>query len=111
MPRLFFDEPLSEELCTTLADIFPDSLHIRLLGYGGAADAVIWELARQHECLVVSKDEDFQRLAILRGAPPKFVWIRLGNCTTDDVAQLLRRHRDDIIRFNEQSEATVLELG
>jgi hypothetical protein len=23
MPRLFFDEPLSEELCETLADIFP----------------------------------------------------------------------------------------
>jgi predicted nuclease of predicted toxin-antitoxin system len=111
MPRLFFDEPLSEELCTALADIFPGSLHIRLLGYGGAADAVIWELARQHECLVVSKDEDFQRLAILRGAPPKFVWIRLGNCTTDDVAQLLRRHREDITRFNEQNEATVLELG
>jgi predicted nuclease of predicted toxin-antitoxin system len=50
--------------------------------------------------LVVSKDEDFHRLALLRGAPPKFVWIRLGNCTTDD-----------IVRFNEQKEATVLELG
>ena len=48
MPRLFFDEPLSEELCETLADIFPGSLHIRLLGQGGAADATVWDLARQH---------------------------------------------------------------
>ena len=37
MVRLFFDEPLSEELCELLADIFPGSLHIRLLGQGGAA--------------------------------------------------------------------------
>ncbi len=111
MPRLFLDEPLSEELCTTLADLFPGSLHIRLLGHGGAADAVVWDLARQRDCLVVSKDEDFHRLAVLRGAPPKFVWIRLGNCTTDDIEQLLRRHHDDIIRFSEQHEATVLELG
>ncbi len=111
MPRLFFDEPLSEELCQTVADIFPGSLHIRLLGQGGAPDITVWELARQHGCLVVSKDEDFHRLALLRGAPPKFVWIRLGNCTTDDIAQLLRRRYDDISHFEQQSDATVLELG
>ena len=111
MPRLFFDEPLSEELCELMADIFSDSLHIRLLGQGGAADAIVWDLARQHECLLVSKDEDFHRLALLHGAPPKFVWIRLGNCTTDDIAQLLRRRYNDILRFNEQDEARVLELG
>ena len=111
MARLFFDEPLSEELCEALADIFPGSLHIRLLGQGGAADTVVWDLARQHGCLVVSKDEDFHRLAVLHGAPPKFVWIQLGNCTTDGIAQLLRRHHGDIIRFSEQNEATVLELG
>ena len=80
MARLFFDEPLSEDLCEVLADIFPGSLHIRLLGKGGAADATVWDLARQHGCLVVSKDEDFHRLALLQGAPPKFIWIRLGNC-------------------------------
>jgi len=61
--------------------------------------------------LVVSKDEDFHRLAVLRGAPPKFVWIQLGNCTTGDIAQLLRRHHHNIVRFNEQNEATVLELS
>ena len=94
-----------------MADIFPGSLHVRLLGQGGATDAIVWDLAHQHRCLVVSKDEDFHRLALLRGAPPKFIWIRLGNCTTDDIAQLLRRRHDDIIQFNEQDEATVLELG
>ncbi len=111
MARLLFDEQLSEELCKAVADIFPGSLHIRLLGQGGAADATVWDLARQRGCLVVSKDEDFHRLAVLRGAPPKFVWIRLGNCTTEDIAQLLRRRYDDIVRFDEQHELTVLELG
>ncbi|PYQ91615.1 MAG: hypothetical protein DMF97_22305 [Acidobacteria bacterium] len=46
MRRLFFDEPLSEELCEVVADIFLGSLHIRLLGQGGAADAIVWDLAR-----------------------------------------------------------------
>lgn len=110
MVRLFFDEPLSETLCPSLADIFPGSLHVRLLGRGAAADTMVWELARAHECLLVSKDEDFHRLSVLLGAPPKFVWIRLGNCSTRDVEQLLRRRHDDIVRFNDQDEATVLEL-
>lgn len=57
MTRLLFDG----QLCTLLADIFPDSLHVRLLGKGGAGDGAVWELARTHNCLVVSEDEDFDR--------------------------------------------------
>ena len=110
MVRLLFDEPLSERLCGLLADSFPGSLHVRGLGQGGAPDATVWDLARTQHCMLVSKDEDFNRLAVLRGAPPKFVWVRRGNCTTAEIARLLRTRRDDIVRFNEESEATVLEL-
>lgn len=109
--RLLFDEPLSERLCVTLADLFPHALHVRLLGHGRAADSTVWELARERECLIVSKDGDFHRLAVLRGAPPKFIWIRLGNCRTADIAQLLRLRYQDVVHFAEQEEATVLELG
>jgi predicted nuclease of predicted toxin-antitoxin system len=111
MPRFLFDEQLSEKLCEAVADIFPGSLHVRRLGQSGATDATVWALARQSGCRVVSKDEDFHRLALVRGAPPKFIWIRLGNCTTHDIAQLLRRRHADIVQFNDQQEATVLELG
>jgi predicted nuclease of predicted toxin-antitoxin system len=111
MARLLCDEPLSEKLCEALADIFPDSLHVRLLGHGGAADTTVWDLARTHDCLVVSKDEDFNRLAVLRGAPPKFVWIRRGNCPSSEIAALLRQTHAQIVLFNEHNEATVLELS
>jgi predicted nuclease of predicted toxin-antitoxin system len=111
MTRLFFDEPLSEALCTTLADNLSQLPTHSLLRQGGVADATVWDLARQHWCLVVSQDEDFHRMAVSRGAPPNFVWVRLGNCTTDDIAQLLRRHYEDTIPFDDHNEATVLELG
>ena len=109
--RLLFDEQLSEELVTALRDLFPDSLHVRLLGKGGAGDPVLWELAREHGCVLVTKDEDFHRLSVLHGAPPKVVWLRLGNCTTADVIRLLRDRVDDIRRFEAQAEVTFLELG
>ena len=109
--RLLFDEQLSEELSLLLRDVFPDSLHIRQIGAGGAPDFTVWQLARDRGCLLVTKDEDFHRLSILRGAPPKVVWLRLGNCTTEDVARLLRQHVGDLQAFAEQAEATFLELG
>ena len=68
-------------------------------------------MAVEHGCLLVTKDEDFHRLSVLRGAPPKVVWIRLGNCSTSDIAQLLRRHHDAIQAFEAQAEATFLSLG
>jgi predicted nuclease of predicted toxin-antitoxin system len=109
--RLLFDEQLSEALVVAVADLFPDSLHVRILGKGGAADHDVWGLAREHECVLVTKDEDFHRLSVLRGAPPKVVWLRVGNCSTKDMADLLRHHADDLSRFEAQHEATFLELG
>jgi predicted nuclease of predicted toxin-antitoxin system len=70
-----------------------------------------WCAAAEHDCLLVTKDEDFHRLSVLRGAPPKVVWLRLGNCTTDDVARLLRDQVDAVRQFAQHGEATYLELG
>ena len=109
--RLLFDEQLSEELVTAVHDLFPDSLHVRLLGEGGAADPIIWQLARERSCVLVTKDEDFHRLSVLRGAPPKVVWLRTGNCATADIVRLLRDRADELRKFEQQAEVTFLELG
>ena len=109
--RLLFDEQLSEDLSVLLRDVFPDAWHVRQIGAGGAPDLMVWQLAQDRGCLLVTKDEDFHRLSILRGAPPKVVWLRLGNCTTKDVARVLRQHVADLEAFAEQTEATFLELG
>jgi predicted nuclease of predicted toxin-antitoxin system len=109
--RLLFDEQLSEELVTAVRDLLPESRHVRLLGKGGAADSVVWQLAVEYSCVLVTKDEDFHRLSVLHGAPPKVVWLRLGNCATADIARLLRDHVDDLRRFEAQTEVTLLELG
>ena len=74
--RLLFDEQLSEDLSQLLQDIFPSSLQVRQIGAGGTTDATVWQLAKEHGCLLVSKDEDFHRLSVLRGAPPKVIWVR-----------------------------------
>jgi hypothetical protein len=45
--RLLLDENLSESVLPAIADLYPDSLHVRVLGAGGwrRTMAVCWSLA------------------------------------------------------------------
>ena len=81
------------------------------VGLGGAGDRVIWSRAAAEGFVLVTKDEDFQRLSVLLGPPPKVIWIRLGNCMTADVARLLRFRSGQVEAFAEHPEAAFLTLG
>ena len=58
----------------------------------------------------MTKDSDFNDLAVLRGPAPKVVWLRLGNCTTADLERVLRRAHGAIEAFVADPTAGVLEL-
>jgi predicted nuclease of predicted toxin-antitoxin system len=77
----------------------------------GAADRAIWTRAQEDGLAIVTKDEDFHRLSILHGPPPKVIWIRLGNCSTEDVIRLLRSRSGEIGEFLEHEEAAFLALA
>lgn len=49
-------------------------------------------------------------LAILRGAPPKVIWLRMGNCATTAVERTLRPNIDAIMDLVRDPEQVVLEL-
>jgi len=60
----------------------------------------------------VTKDENFHRLSVLLGPPPKVIWVRLGNCSTDDVIRLLLQVRREAIEgFMAHEEAAFLALA
>ncbi len=110
-PGLLFDENLSSRLVEALADVYPDSAHVEHVGLRGAPDLAIWDYARTHGLVLVTRDEDFNRLSVVRRFPPKVVWIRLGNCTTRQVAELLRTRAADVAAFLADEEAGFLALG
>ncbi len=109
--RLLFDQNLSPRLPTRLADVFPESEHVEGVGLGAAADEQVWEYARVNGLAVVTKDEDYSHLSVLRGDPPKVLWLLTGNCTTSRVEALLREYLDGILAFESDPTAGVLALG
>jgi predicted nuclease of predicted toxin-antitoxin system len=109
--KLLFDENLSHKLVPLLADLFPDSAHVRDVGLKAADDPVVWEYARDNNLMIVSKDSDMHQRSFVFGYPPKVVWVRLGNCSTSDVEQLLRRRLVSIKTFYEDVNASFLSLS
>ena len=77
--RLLFDQNLSPRLVSAVADLFPESVHVRDAGLQRGVDTEVWTYAAQHRLAVVSKDSDFHQMSFLLGHPPKVIWIRRGN--------------------------------
>lgn len=94
--KLLFDQNLSPKLINHLYDLYPSSKHLDLLELGTADDSVVWKYAKDNDLVVVTKDADFADLSVWHGFPPKVVWIRRGNCSTNDIEKILRDHNTEI---------------
>lgn len=106
--KLLLDENLSPKLVGMLEADYPGMQHVEDLGLRGRSDREVWDAARQLGAIVVSKDNDFRQRSFLHGAPPKVVWLSIGNVGTRVVAQLLREMRDGVHAFSEDPEAMSL---
>jgi predicted nuclease of predicted toxin-antitoxin system len=109
--RLLFDQNLSPELARRLADLFPGSTHVQMEGLGCASDDQVWEHARLHGLTIVTKDADFNNLSVMRGSPPKVIWLLLGNCTTAQVEAAFRAHLAEIEAFDGDHSLGTLALS
>jgi predicted nuclease of predicted toxin-antitoxin system len=108
--KLLFDQNLSPKLVASLADLFPHSSHVHFLGLGQAEDEVIWQHAHDQGFTLVTKDADYESLAVVRGTPPKVIWIRLGNCSTSQIEALLRDRFLEINAFASNLNLSTLVL-
>jgi predicted nuclease of predicted toxin-antitoxin system len=108
--KLLLDHNISHRLVARLADVFPGSTQTRLLNLGRTNDPQLWLIAKTHGYVFVTKDKDVAELAILRGAPPKVIWLRMGNCATIAVERTLRANIDAIMDLARDPDQVVLEL-
>jgi predicted nuclease of predicted toxin-antitoxin system len=91
---------LAFRLVARLADLYPDSAHVRDFGLERGDDEPVWMHAQQGSFIIVTKGDDFRQRSFLFGPPPKVIWVRLGNCTTADVEALLRARYADVSNFS-----------
>ena len=106
--KLLFDE--NSKLPNRLSDLFPDSLHVRDVKMEATIDPIVWDYAKDNDLMIVSKDADMHDLSLVFGNPPKVIWLRLGNFSTLQVENLLRREFSTIKLFYEDENLSLLAL-
>lgn len=109
--RLLFDQNLSPKLVSRLADLFPGSCHVQSVELDCKDDDEVWQFARRHGFVIVSKDADFSWLSVMRGVPPKVIWLQLGNCATVRIESVFRSRIAEIEAFEKDSAVGALLLG
>lgn len=75
-----------------------------------ADDTIVWDYARDNDFIIVSKDADMHDLSLVLGNPPKVIWLRLGNCSTRQVEESLRRDFDVVNLFYKDQYVSLLSL-
>jgi predicted nuclease of predicted toxin-antitoxin system len=107
---LLLDQNLSPRFVEQLSELYPGIAHVQSVGLDRAPDETVWKYARENDCIIVTKDSDFHERSILFGHPPKVIWIRHGNCSTRQIAQILRDHVTDVQTLAADNESIFLVL-
>lgn len=94
--KFLVDAQLPPGLCGWLEAWGHEAIHVTSLANQPLSDVAIAEWAAAHDCVVVSKDEDFIRLR----SPDRFalLWLRCGNISNRGLAAWLGPQWPDLER-------------
>ena len=108
--RFLVDAQLPPALARWLVAKGYEAQHVFDLGFADAKDPDIWRYARDKDAIIVTKDEDFALMQILKPEGPAVVWLRLGNTRKAALLAWLGPLWSDVIAALERGE-TLLEVS
>lgn len=110
--KFLIDNNLSYKLTELLKPAGIVALHIKNELSIFSLDREIWEFAKEHEFVILTKDNDFNELSQLFGCPPKIVQLICGNRKTTFVSNLIISNKSELVEFiNSDRENCLLKLS
>jgi len=108
--KLLLDQNIPRKLVKQLENLFPCSSHVYLLNLQTATDEEVWTYARNNGFTIVTQDSDFNERSLIYGYPPKVIWLRTGNTSTQNIKRLLKSHSQDIFSFEQDETLGCLQI-
>jgi predicted nuclease of predicted toxin-antitoxin system len=111
--KLLFDQNISFRIVNKIIDIFPGSRHVSNIGLSDSEDIDIWLFAKKEDYVIVTFDSDYYDISLINGCPPKVIWLRTGNVTTEDIKKVILSNSqiiNDFIDNDENLDKACLEI-
>jgi predicted nuclease of predicted toxin-antitoxin system len=86
------DQPLPARLVAFFERYGHEALHVKSVGLAQAADHDVWSFAGSSTTVIVTKDQDYNKLARGGADEPRVLWLRCGNCSNEKLEALLLDH-------------------
>ena len=109
--KVLIDQNISHRIVPQIESLFGILTHVKFLGWIDWNDYNIFMTAREQKYdAVVTLDEDFNKLLLQYGTPPKIIWIKTGNCSTAKLVEVIIMHGQIILDFLRDDTYDCLEL-
>lgn len=109
--KLLLDANISWRIIKLIENDFLDCFHSNNIQVKQPAkDIEIWEFAKKNNFTILTHDDDFEKLLLLKGAPPKIVILKTFNKNTKEIAVLLISKKEIIESFISNNELMILEI-
>lgn len=109
--KLFLDANISWRIIKRIENDFPNCFHSKDIQINQPAkDIEIWEFARKNDFTILTHDDDFEKLLLLKGSPPKVIILKTFNKNTKQIAELLISKSEIIESFISNNELMILEI-
>ena len=102
--KLLFDQNISFRIVKLLSKSFEDCEHLSECNLLNSEDSQIWTYAKEHKYSIVTFDSDFYDISLIKGHPPKIIWIRTVNSSTKEIVKLLSNNKTQLLNFLENPE-------
>ena len=108
--KFLLDQNISYRLVRKIDPLFPGTEHVKRLGLENKLDNQIWDYAKKEGFAIVTFDSDFYDMSLLRGHPPKLIWITAGNTTVKSLEKILIEKSEQLKDFMNDNDVGCLEI-
>ena len=109
--KLLLDANISWRITKLIESSFPACFHSKDIPVNQPAkDLEIWEYARKNNFTILTHDDDFEKLLLLKGVSSKAITLMTFNKTTNEFSELLISKKETIQSFIQNEELMILEI-
>ncbi len=106
--RILIDENLPRDLLGLVES--GAGVHATELGFR-QTDLQLWEYARAHGLVILTRDTDFFDRMLMEGPPPQVIWIRWGNLRRTELEAALFGQWAKVVGALKQADLVELHSG
>lgn len=107
--KLWLDQMLPQRLCSPIGEW--TDCEVWHVGTEYPEDEDIFLAARAADATVLTKDSDFVSLLERLGVPPQLIWLRVGNCSNQELERILKATLPTALELLEKGEPIVEVTG